>query len=348
MRDTNESIVPGVYDAGLTARIRRRVPLFYDGGADASIDLPAHVRAASSLARIGSYLVVIQDDANFVALIDPEKMSVRPLPLPAGAGGLRQFDDRRGNKHFKLDLEACCAVRSDEAGELLVAFGSGTKPNRERVLIVQHPLGEEPEISIYEAAEFYAELRRERKFSGSELNIEGAIFRGGKISLINRNNGAAGNELSPVNAICRIRWDELYRYLQHPLRFEPPRPGRIVQYELGTLGGVSLGLTDAALVAENSTVIFSAAAEASPDAVRDGFVAGSVIGVFDDATAPRWTPLADSDGTLFAGKVEGLQTIPGDAGKIFAVLDADDPAQPSELCEVELTGEWFGDESSVG
>src|SRR3954467_9843492 len=121
-------------DPDLSARIVGRVPLRYADGADPALDRPAHVRSASGLAWLGGRLMVIQDDAAFLAEVDPSTGLARAWPLPAGEGGARQFDDLRGNKHLKLDLESCVTARDAEGGELLLAFGSGSLPARERIV----------------------------------------------------------------------------------------------------------------------------------------------------------------------------------------------------------------------
>jgi hypothetical protein len=69
---------------------------------------------------VGGRLAVIQDDANFVAFVDAESGDVDALALSPGEGGARCFDDARGNKAHKLDLEACIVH-----GSRLIAFGSG-------------------------------------------------------------------------------------------------------------------------------------------------------------------------------------------------------------------------------
>src|SRR5215207_7995120 len=89
-------------DPALGARVVRRTPLRYRDGDDASLDRPAHVRAGSGLAWVdtsrGPRLAVVQDDAHFVALVDPRDGLAEAIALPPGPGGLRQFDDGRGNK----------------------------------------------------------------------------------------------------------------------------------------------------------------------------------------------------------------------------------------------------------
>ena len=119
----------------MAATVLSKAPLHYSEGADVSLDRSKHVRAGSSLTWFGNRLAVIQDDAHFIALIDPKNGQIDALSLPVGEGGLRQFDDLRGNKRFKLDLEACLTGSSPN-GELLLAFGSGSNKHRESVVRV--------------------------------------------------------------------------------------------------------------------------------------------------------------------------------------------------------------------
>src|SRR5262245_23852502 len=124
------SICQATEDPRLRATIRSRVQLLYEGGADPHTDRPANVRAASGLARVNGQIALIQDDAHFVALIDPVTGRARAISLPAGDDGVRQFHAARGNKKLKLDLEACVAIETRGAPTLL-AFGSGSLPARE-------------------------------------------------------------------------------------------------------------------------------------------------------------------------------------------------------------------------
>src|SRR5688500_15377586 len=118
-------------DDTIAAVVVDQRPLWYAGGADAAMDRPAHIRAGSGLAAVPGGIALIQDDANFVVVLTPRGECARAIALPAGEGGLRQFDDVRGNKKYKLDLEAC--VSMEAAGEtLLLALGSGSKKRREQ------------------------------------------------------------------------------------------------------------------------------------------------------------------------------------------------------------------------
>jgi hypothetical protein len=324
-------------DPALHARIVRTVPLVYADGADPALDRPAHVRAGSGLAWIGGALAVMQDDANFIALADPATGLCRAITLPAGEGGLRQFDDERGNKRYKLDLEACVAVPDGPGGETLLGFGSGSSARRERVLLAERLADADAHVDLRDAAGFYARLREAAEFAGSELNVEGAAWLGGRLVLLNRGNGAAGDDRGPVDAICQVDWPALRAHLADPAAQPAPSPESIVAYDLGTIGGCPLGFTDAA--AFGDALIYTATAEASPNAVDDGPVAGSAVGMIGADGAARFAEFEDAAGARFDGKVEGIARGPR-PGTLYVVVDRDDPHCPSELCEVELSGDW--------
>lgn len=326
-------MIASTRDSALSACLASTRELFYSAGADPALNRPAHVRAGSSLAWFGNRLAVVQDDTNFIALIDPETGHVDPLTLPAGEGGLRQFDELRGNKRFKLDLEACFSVPVADGG-MLVALGSGSSEKREAVVVVESS----GQVRLVEGHGLYARLRAEKSFSGSEMNIEGAAFVDGRVRLFNRGNGAWRDGEAPRNASCDIAWRELEAYLQDPARQPVPALHNIAQYELGALQGSPLTFTDATATA--SGLLYTAAAEDSPDAVTDGVVTGSAVGVLD-GNAGRWIELRDADGGLAAEKIEGLCAARGRDGLLYVVVDADDPTCPSLLGEVELRGPWF-------
>ena len=330
----NTTTIP---DSRLVARVATCTPLRYHAGAHLALDRPAHVRAASGAAFIAGRLAVIQDDANFIALVNLATGIVDSIALPAGRDDKRLFDDQRGNKRFKLDLEACVALPGT-VGPRLVAFGSGSSRAREQVVLVDGIDSAEPRVTVIDARRFYESLRTESAFAGSDLNIEGAVFRAGELTLFGRGNGAPAPDRLPLNATCAIDWVELEQYLRAPNEVEPPKARAITQYELGSLDRIPLGFTDAVLWGEG--VLYAAAAEDSPDARRDGRVAGSVLGVITADGQARHCPIADAAGTVYRAKVEGLAVSHERPRRVFALIDQDDPSAPSELCVLELSGDW--------
>lgn len=325
------------HDSKLSATIVDRRPMRYRAKASASLDRPPHVRAGSSLTWVGARLGLVQDDANFVALVDPKSGLARAITLPALEEGKRHFDDLRGNKKFKLDLEACCTVEGS-SGTLFLALGSGSKKRRRRVITIESVAAQRPRVSLIDAESLYLSLEAVAEFAGSDMNIEGALAVHGALRLFSRGNGAAKDGRNPMNASGELEIGALLAYLADPTVAPVPRLTAVAQYSLGELDGLPLGFTDATLAGE--VLLYTAAAEASKDASEDGVVSGSVIGVIPSRGDLRYATLTDESGGRTTDKVEGIVAVPGSSDRVYVVVDPDDATRPSELCEVLLAGAW--------
>jgi hypothetical protein len=311
----------------------------YQEGPSDEEDRPSHVRAASGLSAFREYLAVIQDDANWLALIDANQQ-ITAVPLPPSPAGDRVFSKKRGNHGDKYDLEACVTVTTGEQCEL-VGFSSGSRPEREWVLRVQ----EKGSVSglaaeFVPAAEFYAALRAHKAFCGAGLNIEGALsFDSDRVRLFQRGNAAPCEGLAPVDATAEFSWAALCDHLSAPGRHPPPTLENICTYDLGTLGGVRLTFSDAEHLADGR-VLFSASAE-HPET---GKIHGSVLGVIDKDGEARWTTLSDEEGGPFSAKIEGLTLDPGDKVKVYFVIDDDDEDTPSRIFHAVVSEEMVQDQ----
>lgn len=303
-------------DPSLSVRVVARRELRYDTALAVEVGA-AWVRAGSALARFGKRLVMVQDDALWLAWWD-EPGRLRAQALPADSAGRRIFDDKRN----KPDFEAAVVL-----GERLFVFGSGSLPSRERVAVVDAAGG----ARIVEASTLYGALRSEPELADRQLNLEGALLDGAHLVLYSRGNAAAFDGAG-FDASVELDAAELERYLDGA-QPAPPALGRLQQYRLGELAGVRLTLTDAALL--DGKRYYVAAAEASPDAVADGQVLGTGFGVLD--ADPRYTLIEAEDGSLLREKVEGLA--PGAlAGEWLGITDPDDAARPAELLTLRTLG----------
>jgi len=300
-------------DPGLGVRILASRALPYSSDAPAHDDRPAHVRAASGIAVHGGRLVVVQDDASFLAVVASDGVSA--IKLPRGIDGRRRFEVALGNKLDKLDLESCLAI-DDE----LWAFGSGSLPIREKICRVRHGVAR-----VRDAEPLY---RRLRETLASPLNIEGAARVGHELWLFHRGNTGPA-DVGP--AVLRLAFDPLRAWLDASDRL--PDAPRVDGYDLGEIDGARLGFTDA--IADGDRVFYLACAELSADAVQDGRVAGSQLGVIERDRV-RATPLAGLDGLPV--KAEGIALDPARPGHAWIVLDPDDPAEPATLLDIEITG----------
>ena len=302
------------------AQIVARRPLRYRLGADAALDRPGHVRAASGLTWLGSQLVVVQDDAAFLGVVDPSTGLVDDVPLP-NANGRRVFGKALGNKADKPDLESVFAD-----GETLIAFGSGWPlPNR-RVAVTWR-VGELP--TVIGVSRLLAELGRVILPGATALNLEGATRIGDEVWLANRGGDVAGTAVSP-DAVVTVELAALRAYLAAP-DMAPLPSLSATHYDLGTLDGCALHFTE--LEASADGVWYLGAAEATASYFDDGQVMGSVLG--HSGQDVRYTVVLDEKGQRSTDKLEGLAV--AGKGRFWAVVDADDPDRPADLLELTLT-----------
>lgn len=276
--------------------------------------------AASGLVCEAGRVFVVGDDALHLGVFTHpahpgERHRLLPGTLPT---------DPPARKRAKPDFEALLRWRGG-----LLALGSGSKaaPRERAVAVGLTPDGRPQGAQGFSLTPLYERLRERLGL----LNIEGAAVQGGRLLLLQRGNaGGLGNALISLPAAVLER---LQAGAAPTLRGLQVRP-----MLLGDLDGVPLGLTDVADPAEGSALpngewLFSAAAEATDDAVNDGAVTGSVIG-WADATGRvlrRWRV----PGRL---KVEGLDAHRAADGRwwVAMVTDADDPAQPAPLLRAVL------------
>ena len=294
---------------GPTATITRRTTLAWRTDADREAAGTPFPRAASGLARHGAELVMVQDDAASLALVDPATGLATAVALPNPEG--RRFDPGHAPKRLKPDLESCVVVTLDGHPRVL-AFGSGSTERRARVAIF-----DPDRVALVAVPELYAALRTH--IGGGALNIEGATLVGQALWFFQRGNGGA------YPAVAHVDLGALWSHLHGgPV----PAIEGARRVELGAIDGVDLGFTDADAA---GAIWWLGSAEASPNTYDDGAVVGSAVGLLDGAYAI----LREADGACFRGKAEGLVI---DGSHAWVAVDPDDPNQPAELLEVALEG----------
>ncbi|MDB5099587.1 MAG: hypothetical protein JWM80_4008 [Cyanobacteria bacterium RYN_339] len=269
-------------------------------------ELPG-VRAGSGLAWHGTRLVVVQDDAFAVAIVDPASRAVTHLPLVGAGAALPKAE--------KPDFEAVFA----DGGGCLVLVGSGSKPNRCCWATLDLAAGA---VKLTEHPALYAAIA---EALGGPPNLEGAVVAGNRLRLFHRGDGAGNG----TNVVLDLPWD--------PETGAAPRVVERRAFDLGAVAGVALTFTDATCLPDGR-ILYLAAAEDTPNAVDDGRVVGAAIGILA-GDAVRWAPLLEADGSPSVRKIEGVALAADGLGG-YLVTDADDPALPAELLRFALRGPW--------
>ena len=322
--------ITATLDSNLCAVLGPTRELRYATGADPGVDLPAHVRAASAIRRHGSRLVILQDDVSAIAVLDGHSPLAQPLLLPVGPDGVRVFDDVRGNKRSKLDLEACVVLPDGR----LVALGSGSKPQREVIVILAQ---DGTTVELAPAREFYAMLQHHAAARDARLNIEGAVIQDGLLRLLQRGNGRASKpDVALWNAILDIEFAAFLGWLAD--RSQVPAPRRVLDIDLGQVAGVPYGFTDAT-VTRDGRLAFLACAEDSLDVGSDGPVLGCRFGWLSDTSDSTavMTEVVEADGRPTRLKLEGIEARVDTPELFDVVADMDRPEEPASIAELRVT-----------
>lgn len=282
---------------------------------------PAHVRAGSGLVRWAGGFAVVQDDVGGVALIRGDEIRLMRL-LP--------HSEHEGQKAHKADFEA--AVVLPDGRLLVIGSGSSAGPRRKRMVTLTTGF----EARVFDASALYEAFARH--LGGAELNIEGVFALGDAMIFVQRGNGAGGK-----NALCEVELVGLVDWLDGRRASAPP-VRRCAEVELGHVGGVPLGLTDAT-VTDDGRVFVLVGAEDSPDAYRDGAILGAWLGRLEARTGEgREKTLGVELFAIHEGealtklKLEGLAWLgrEGTHDRFAVVADQDDPEVPVVWAELEL------------
>lgn len=277
------------------------------------------VSAASGLVIEGDAFYVIADDAlhmHVYSLQDEKyenRIRLREGELPA---------DKKSRKKMKPDFEALVRLpaQPDLPHGALFALGSGSKQNRQQGVIVPFYADGTPSEKIHtlDLASLYT------AFPFEDTNIEGAMILGEQLVLMQR-----GNKKYPQSALV---------FVSLPLddvgaRFIAP-DARIILVTLPTIDGIPLGFTDG-IALPNGNILFNAVAENTDDSFNDGVCAGAALGIINTQGE-----LLQCEWLAEPHKIEGI-ALDASGTRLYAVTDADDPAVPAALFEVDVPGEWF-------
>jgi hypothetical protein len=264
------------------------------------------IAAASGIVWLAGRLWVVADDETALTSCALDGGDARAHALPFAA----LPDEHAARKAQKPDHEA---MFGGPDGALYV-LASGSTQGRVRGVRLA-PGGEPRELDL---RPLYAGLRGELP----ELNVEGVALTARHLVLLSRGNGARRD-----NAVVRLDKERALAELSHERRLTPHALHDVVRVALGELHGAPLGFTDATPHPDGG-VLFTAAAEASPDTYHDGHCAGSVVGMLSEDGVPGVTALA-----LPAHKLEGLCVVGQSESQLELrlVADPDDRGQRAPL-----------------
>ena len=248
--------------------------------------------SASGIEILGPTAYVIGDDSPYLYLLDAATLAVlsRVALFETDA-----FGTGRIPKATKPDLEAMTALTWPDGRAGVLVLGSGSTPAREVGWFV--PVAGNPPLRV-DLAPLYKQLRAHLP-AGVALNLEAAATTETELLLFQRTVGRADAALLFALPLALV-----LHQLAGTAGAKLPTPHQLV-FALPEINGCPAGFSGATFV--DGRLFVSASVENTADAVLDGAVLGSFVGVVDVmAKKATFAQLAWADGRPYHGKVEGL------------------------------------------
>ncbi|MDO7852603.1 DUF6929 family protein [Hymenobacter convexus] len=282
--------------------------------------------SASGVEIIGATAYVIGDDAPLLYQLDARTLAVTGrVPLFETTA----FDTGRLPKADKPDLECMAALTWPDGRAGLLLLGSGSRPNRARGWFV-HTETDAPAPESVDLAPLYALLQPYLAL-GVVLNLEAAATSETELLLFQRTVGRAD-----AAVLFRLPLAATLAFLAHG-GAEPAVRQQL--FELPEIAGSPAGFSGATFV--DGLLFVTASVENTQDAVLDGEVLGSFVGVVDLETQKVvFARLVWRDGRAYCGKVEGLavrQSIGPGHWELLLVTDDDAGGSTAVVAEITLT-----------
>jgi len=294
------------------------------------LDLPG-LPSASGIEILGPTAYIIGDDSPFLYCLDTRNLAITDRVTLFET---TEFGSGRIPKKLKPDLE-CLTALTTPAGETgLLICGSGATAARETGYWVTLAAGSRAAtVQPLALSDLYASLR-ESLPAGVTLNLEAVAASATELLLFQRTVGSAKG-----NLVYRLPLAATWEYVQgRTARVPAFRPQF---YQLPTIEGFPAGFSGATVFGEQLFV--TASVEDTHDAVADGAVLGSFVGVLPLAEPSQEVPLVPltqlvlPDGQPYRGKVESIAVYqPLGPGQWEVILVTDDDAGGSTAVVVEL------------
>lgn len=274
--------------------------------------------SGSGMVIYNGYAFIISDDAPWLFKIDLSSKEYSSIPLIDADITLSRI-----KKKHKPDYEALCMLPIGKKDHLL-AFGSGSRsPTRDSLLIIslEDPT-QQKKISL---SGLYESLR---SGNNKTINIEGAVTNAEDIFLMDREH----------NLIHQFSITDFLDFIEDNGTPSPtPRTHSL------TFPGEAGARMSGGCLLDNKTMLFCASVENTADAINDGEIYGSFIGLMDiqEMQLRSIASLTNTKGNPLLDKIESLDIegqYPNGDYKIWAIADNDDGT--SVLFQLRIRFDW--------
>lgn len=271
------------------------------------------IASASGMESKNDHYFIVSDDAPWLYEVDTNMKVVRKYLVYNNA-----FEGvHRVPGDVKPDFEAM--VKYKWGAKDLLMFGSGSGPNRKTMMRVEFT-GRGYDVREYTLEHLYNRIVEQGVISENQLNIEGAVSWRDHIILMNRE----------TNHLILIRKYAFEQFMKMDEKKQQKKDLKILFYDfdLPEIDGVQAKFSGGMKVKGEHVLVFTASVEGRGDAVSDGEILGSFIGLIQlNKLLEREMQIArvTKDGEPYTGKIESVDVEKVKDKKLLlnAVTDSD-------------------------
>ena len=286
----------------LEFRIQQRSPL-------------SNLPSASGTSIINDTLFVAGDDSPWIYKLDHDYSIISKLKFgqyPINGEGVIPKAD-------KPDLEALASFNNNDIQKVF-AFGSGSIAPQRDILVIVNSSSHNPQT--YSLQQLYNQLRLDKHLQNHELNIEAAAIYKDNLILLNRGK----------NLLIQYQLTDLLSSLKDKAPIPTPK---IYKFTLPEISQIEAGFSGAAFIPGTNKLIFTASAEDTPNAVDDGEILGSMVGIIkvdklSKQNQPATATLTDN-GTPLKVKAESVSILENAEHSANIILVTDSDGGKSEI-----------------
>lgn len=279
------------------------------------------IPSGSGLAMDRDSLYIISDNTPYFYKLSLATGKFRKVPIAGYTA-----EEHLLPKKTKHDFESALTARI-QGKNCLLAFGSGSSPRREKLLLAG--VDNDNEQRIVPLFYLYSALRERYQLSKEALNIEGAALCNERLFLF----------LRKKNLVISMDWRDFEAYLLAPSEKNIPKT-ESQHIQLPKHAGIIAGFSGVTEV-NNSKLVFCASLEHAPNHIDDGPIYGSYIGTIqvkkdgklhlDDITL-----LQDNKGATIREKIESVVVTGVNGTSLTVILVSDNDSGASKLFEVTI------------
>ena len=276
--------------------------------------------SGSSINYSNEKFYLIGDDATHVLVLDKNYSKIDSIDL-------FEHPEKRIAKSEKADLESSTIVEI-KGVKYLLAFGSASRENRERVVII--PIsGSIQKINTVNTHDFSTRIKSQ---GIAEINLEGACMLNERLVLGNRGNLAA-----PKNQLIVTSKD--FWQFQNNAEFS------FVDLDIPGSDTDVLGLSELCYVASKDILLITLTSEATSNAYDDGEIGDSHLGWISNASnkirskevsLDGIVKLSDTDAVFKKQKIEGICVESETKNELVIHLVSDNDSGDSRLFKLKL------------